>query len=134
MISAAFFKSYVDELRLILMAMGEEPKKSLKASSCMTLTSGLLRQQWARAMAEQRLRKKHHVPKRTERWTIPKQCYWLSHYFSSCPLHPAKRKVTPGTAQSFMKGKSNRIYHSSDVRLTFVMRRRGLWSWESFSH
>lgn len=34
------------------MAMGEEPKKSLKARSCMTLISGLLHQQQARAVAK----------------------------------------------------------------------------------
>jgi len=39
MISVAFFKSYVDELRLILMAMGEEPKKSLNPRNCLTLNS-----------------------------------------------------------------------------------------------
>lgn len=34
------------------MAMGEEPKKSLKARSCMTLISGLLHQQQARSVAK----------------------------------------------------------------------------------
>lgn len=36
------------------MAMGEEPKKSLKARSCMTLTSGLLHQQQAVAKAKEK--------------------------------------------------------------------------------
>lgn len=39
MISVAFFLSYADELRLIQMTMGEEPKKSLNPRNCLTLNS-----------------------------------------------------------------------------------------------
>lgn len=65
MISVAFFKSYVDELRLIQMTMGEEPKKSLKPRNCLTLNSCLALSivGWTSKGTK---RKTHDVPKCTQ--------------------------------------------------------------------